>query len=99
MNEWIIDFLLDIVCNTVSLLLLAMQAVSLLSALKYIQSTRQPICTEGMIFLTHIIAPMLTQTLALLGAIVRLKFRFSSVSSITGSIPLSLSPFKKSCAY
>ena len=30
------------------------------------------------------------QTLALLGAIVRLNFLFSSVSSITGNIPLSL---------
>ncbi len=39
------------------------------------------------------------QTLALLGAIVRLNFRFSSVSSITGNIPLSLNPAKNICPY
>lgn len=39
------------------------------------------------------------QTLALLGAIVRRNFLFSSVSSITGNIPLSLNPAKNSCPY
>ena len=39
------------------------------------------------------------QTLALLGAIVRLNFLFSSVSSMTGNKPRSLSPPKNSFPY